>query len=278
VTSAPKEPQRPILAVVATSVCLLAVAILGFAAYLFGISSIQEHRTQDTLYASFRPQLEAATAPVAGPIATGKPIGILAIPAIRVRQVVVEGTTSGQLMRGPGHRRNTVLPGQPGASVIMGRRGTFGAPFAKINKLQIGDVATVTTGQGTSKYRVADVRTSDQQSRPLIGTNRLVLVTADSPFRPSHYVIVTMIMDGKPYPAGGTAVPISTSEVALAGDTAAALPLVLWGQLLLVTIAVSVWAYHRFGRWPAYLGTAVILLAVLWNVWESLARLLPNVQ
>ncbi|MCZ0981039.1 hypothetical protein O1L60_24275 [Streptomyces diastatochromogenes] len=31
-------------------------------------------------------------------------------------------------MSGPGHRRDTALPGQPGASVIMGRQWGYGSP------------------------------------------------------------------------------------------------------------------------------------------------------
>ena len=33
----------------------------------------------------------------------------------------MEGTSSGTLMSGPGHRRDTPFPGQAGVSVIVGR-------------------------------------------------------------------------------------------------------------------------------------------------------------
>jgi sortase A len=45
---------------------------------------------------------------------------------------VVEGTASSDLLDGPGHLRSTVLPGQVGTSVVMGRAKTYGAPFGAI--------------------------------------------------------------------------------------------------------------------------------------------------
>jgi sortase A len=266
-----------VLVVIATGVCLGAVALLGLVAYLYGISSLQEHRSQDTLYNTFRPALANELAPVSAPVPLGHPIAILTIPAISVRQVVVEGTYSGQLMMGPGHMRNTVFPGQTGVSVIQGKRGTFGAPFSELANLKLGDRAAVTTGQGDTVYRVADVRTSDQKSRPIVGFNRLVLVTANSPIAPTKSVIVTMVMEGKPKDSGAPPVAISPSELPLHGDTSAILPLVLWGQVLLICIAAAVWAYFRFGRWQTYLGTGALMLAVLWCVDENIARLLPNI-
>lgn len=269
--------EHPVLVVIATAVCLGALALLGLVLYLYGASSLQERRSQDTMYNTFRAALINELAPVSAPIPLGHAIGILTIPAISVRQVVVEGTYSGQLMKGPGHTPNSVFPGQTGVSVIQGKRGTFGAPFSELPNLKIGDTATVTTGQGDSVYRVADVRTSDQASRPLIGTNRLVLVTANSPFAPTKTVLVTMMLVGKPKASGAPPVAISPSQLPLAGDPSAVLPLVLWGQVLLLSLAFAVWAYFRFGRWQAYLGTGALILAVLWCVDESIARLLPNV-
>ena len=54
---------------------------------------------------------------------------MLDIPAIGIaNMVVVEGTSPENLTLGPGHLRDTPLPGQAGISVVFGRRATFGAP------------------------------------------------------------------------------------------------------------------------------------------------------
>jgi len=48
-------------------------------------------------------------------------VALLSIPAIGISaMVVVEGTTPENLTLGPGHLRDTPLPGQAGISVIFG--------------------------------------------------------------------------------------------------------------------------------------------------------------
>jgi hypothetical protein len=41
--------------------------------------------------------------------------------------------------------------------------------------------------------------------------------------------------------------------------------------------AAGTFAAIRWARWPAYLVTVPIVLAVLWNLYQGLAELLPNV-
>ena len=60
--------------------------------------------------------------------------------------VVVEGTSSSDLLEGPGHLRDSPLPGQLGESIVMGKSATAGAPFGGIARLRKGDVINVTTG------------------------------------------------------------------------------------------------------------------------------------
>ena len=47
---------------------------------------------------------------------------------------------------GPGHQRNTVLPGQEGTSVLMGRAATYGRPFADLTELSRTPVAVISAG------------------------------------------------------------------------------------------------------------------------------------
>lgn len=69
---------------------------------------------------------------------------------------------------------------------------------------------------------------------------------------------------------------IGTEERSLAGDTAAVLPLMLWAQVLLLAVAATSWGYLRWLRWPTYVISTPVLIAVLWNVYENVAQLLPN--
>ena len=123
-----------------------------------------------------------------GPTKLGAPVAVLDIPSIGVRDaVVVEGTTPQALELGPGHLRNTPLPGQLGMSVLYGRRATFGAPFANIDRLRPGDKITAITQQGTSVYKVVAIGDSQHPvTDPTL--NRLVLLTASSPDVPAYYL------------------------------------------------------------------------------------------
>ncbi|MFD0568514.1 sortase domain-bontaining protein [Kitasatospora gansuensis] len=125
----------------------LAGLALGFAVFVPALSGLQEEHAQAAAYRTLRDQFAKQVAPT-GPTTDGAPLAVLDIPALGLRQtVVVEGTTGRDLMRGPGHRRDTVLPGQRGVSVLFGRRVSFGAPFARIGELRDGDRIEVTTGQ-----------------------------------------------------------------------------------------------------------------------------------
>lgn len=255
---------------------LAAGALIGFLVFLVGLSGIQEARTQDNLYKSFRGKLANAVAPV-GPVSPGSPVALLEIPRLHIRQVVVEGTTGCQLTSGPGHRRDTPLPGQAGVSVILGRRSTFGAPFRRLPEMVRGEKVVVTTGQGIARYRVVGARTSnDPAPVPLSPVRWLNLVTADPQLKPSRSLIVTAELESSEQPSPGSRGLISPAERSLAGDTAASLPLVLWGQALLLAAAAATVGQVRWSRRATYLLAVPVLLAVMWNVYENLARLLPN--
>ena len=51
----------------------------------------------------------------------GQPIGDIRIPVIGVNQVVVEGTNTPDLRKGPGHYTGTPLPGQSGNAAVAGQ-------------------------------------------------------------------------------------------------------------------------------------------------------------
>jgi sortase A len=69
----------------------------------------------------------------------GSPIGRIKIDRIGLNMVVLQGTNTGTLERGPGHYKVTPLPGQPGTVAIAGHRTTYLAPFRHINDIRDGD-------------------------------------------------------------------------------------------------------------------------------------------
>ncbi|WP_371480270.1 sortase [Kitasatospora sp. NBC_00315] len=270
-----RSPARRRFLQGAWAVSLLAALLTGFTGYLFTFSHLQERHFQSTSYKSFRDQLAKAVAPT-GAAADGEPVALIDIPAIGLHQaVVVEGTTGRDLMRGPGHRRDTALPGQQGVAVVFGRGASFGSPFARLSELRVGDRIRATTGQGTFSYTVnvyggADSPITDPAA------NRLVLVTGDSGWIPGSTVLIGARLDGAAQPNPGGRPASTPYDKALAADKSALAALQLWTLALLGAVVAATLAARYWRRTAAYLSLAPVLGAVLWNVYENAAALLPN--
>ena len=157
----PPPPRRetPRAAAIAITAMLVVASLCGwFLLQVLVLSGLEESRAQNVLYSQLREELAAQTAPTGGAIDPGSPVAVLDVPTLGLQQVVVEGTASGDLQAGPGHRRDTVLPGQAGVSIVYGRAATYGGPFRSVMTLRPGDGIRVTTGQGEFVYRVDGVR------------------------------------------------------------------------------------------------------------------------
>jgi sortase A len=267
--------QMPVLQGISVSLVLLAVAVLGFLGYLFGAAKVAEGRAQSYLYATLAGELRNEVGAL-GPTTPGAPVALLSIPSIGLRHlVVVEGTTPENMTLGPGHLRDTPLPGQIGTSVIYGRRATYGAPFARLGALRPGAKINLITQQGGSSYTVAAIGDSHHPVRDT-ALNRLVLLTASSPDVPAYYLEVDADLSSR-VSSGPVSLPaIGPAETALAGDTSALVLTMVWGLALVGVSVGGTYAASRWSAWPAYLATAPAAMAVLWNLYENLASLLPN--
>lgn len=268
----------------------LGIMCIGFLANLVIVSQLVHARDQEVLYSNFRSELANAIAPVGqtdinGALLTpGSAIAILEIPDLGMKEVVVEGTTSTVLQSGPGHKRDTALPGQPGVSVIYGRQAAFGGPFGQLEILQPGMRILATTGQGTAEYEVADVRRPGDPVPAVLeaGQGRLTLVTAMGPrFMPTDILRVdaNLVTDPQPVPPRVlTPAAMDPAEQAMAGDPAGLVPLLLWLQLLLVIVVGALWLLLRWGKWQAWLVAAPTLLFVGIMASMSATQLLPNLM
>lgn len=290
-TAAPRPvpPARDddIWAVISTTsvmVCLLAGWMIAQMLYLGGIS---QDRAQDALYAQFRGELAAATAPIGPVTEVGAPVATLSIPHIGVEQVVVEGTASGDLLSGPGHLRNTVLPGQLGTSAVFGRASTYGAPFARIGELVRGDQINVTTAQGSKRFTVIGVRRAGDplpQPRPESAA-RLVLVSGEASgarlpsLSPGRVVYVDAEADEAFDTPAGLPRVVPDPEQAMGTEAGAVMPLLTLclGLLLALTLGVIA-ARQRFGAALVWVVTTPVVIAVAWLTTDVVMRLLPNLM
>ena len=102
-----------------------------------------------------------------GRCGTGDAVGRIEIPRIGLSLLVVQGTDTASLEKGPGHYPSTALPGLRRTVAIAGHRTTYLAPFRHIDALKPGDrislqmpygrfVYTVQYHRIVSPYRVVD--------------------------------------------------------------------------------------------------------------------------
>jgi LPXTG-site transpeptidase (sortase) family protein len=216
----------------------------------------------------------------------GTPVALLEIPSIHLREVVGEGTTSGALMSGPGHRRDTPLPGQGGGipSVIMGRAAAYGGPFARLHQLRPGETITVVTGEGTSRFKVRDLRTAGDPLPPPLsaGKGRLVLQTATgSPFVPHGVLTVDADLVTATLPGSPTVIPVGslpTDEQPLGTETGTLWALVFWLQALILASVALVWSWNRWGHVQTWVVFVPVMLVIGFFLSGQVARLLPNLM
>jgi sortase A len=281
---------RAVWTVASTAILILAATMLGFAVWLVAGSRLYYDRAQHDDYATLRAEMAQGTAPAGATqpgnpsklLMLGTPVAVLTIPQIGLNAVVLEGTTGQVLEDGPGHLRDTPLPGRPGISVIMGRRASYGGPFARISSMNPGSIFTVTTGAGVSRYRVLDVRRPGDPV-PLVpaGGGRLMLATADGyPFAPTGVLTVDANLMSGPKGAPAVVIPAADllpGEKALGSDSAAVVPMVLWAEALMLAAVALSWLGSRWGRWQTRIIAIPVLGYLGLAVADQLTRLLPNV-
>ena len=143
----------------------LGLVILLFCVYELYFTGIETRAAQREEKAEL---LEEWTAPVpSAPAAVPDPLksvelgdgmAILRIPRLGrdYAKVVFEGVRTRDLKRGPGHYPGTAMPGQLGNFVVSGHRTTYGAPFGRIDELNVGDLLVVETRDRWYTYRLVN--------------------------------------------------------------------------------------------------------------------------
>jgi len=286
----PGEPSETIYLI--SSACTIVVLVcLWVLLQMLVLGRISEARAQHLLYTQYRTELATETAPTGAldyngdPVVEGSPVALLSIPALGLRDVVVDGTASGDLLRGPGHLRSTPLPGNAGVSLVMGRATTYGAPFAGIPSLHGGDTVNVVGAQGTVTYTVTDVRRAGDPIPPLptgARAGRLILATAggSGPFaalRP-HEVVYVDADTSKAFPSGPVYPAVPDAELAMQHDSSAwPLLVLLLAFLAALVLGVSM-ARRHIRSTVVWLVATPVAIALAWAVTDQVMRLLPNLM
>ena len=128
-----------------------------------------------------------------GTAARGEAIGRIRVPRLGMNMVVVEGTDSDSLKKGPGRDPRTFMPGEGKLVYIAGHRTTYSAPLARIDSLRVGDRVTVEMPYGTFVYAVRRHRIVDDQDLSVLrsGLREEIALQACHPrfFASQRYIV-----------------------------------------------------------------------------------------
>jgi sortase A len=126
-------------------------------------------------------------------VGTGDAIGQITIPKLSASFVVVQGTDTDSLEKGPGHYPATAFPGLGQTVAIAGHRTTYLAPFRHINDLDRGDRIMVQMPYGLFTY-VVQYRQIVQPTALWVtrnvGYERLVLSACNPLYSAAQRIIV----------------------------------------------------------------------------------------
>ena len=123
----------------------------------------------------------------------GRALGRIELPSLDRSYVMVEGTDTATLRRGPGHYPDTPLPGQRGTVAVAGHRTTYGAPFRTVDELRRGDPIVVRMPHGRFTYRVESTRIVGPRAvevKRAVGHDRLILSACHPLYSAAQRIVV----------------------------------------------------------------------------------------
>jgi sortase A len=286
----------------------LGALLLLFTAYQIWGTAAQESRTQSGLRTQLQQETNSdairnalaqesaldtlptgppVTAPPTTPPPEGNPIGNIRIPVIGLDQVVVEGTNTADLRKGPGHYTGTPMPGQAGNAAVAGHRTTYGHPFYNLDSVKVGDAIVFTTFQGIFVYDTTKsfvVSPSDTAVIADVAGNQLTLTTCNPRFSATTRLIVqatlahSQLFPNSGLPVSAGALHADPESQSLAGNSNVGLADTLfWGLLTAFAVAAIMYAAYRYRRrrWLIYGAGALGTLVLLWFFFGAISPLLP---
>jgi sortase A len=141
-------------------------------------------------------------------ISKGDAIGRISIDRIGLDIVLIQGTDTASLQKGPGHYPDTALPGQGKTVGVAGHRTTYLAPFRHINEIRDGDTVRVEMPYGTFTYTVTHhkiVDPGDVQIVDPVGFEQLVMTACHPVYSAAQrYAVFAKLTRIDTFAVGGT--------------------------------------------------------------------------
>jgi len=221
---APQQTWRSIVRGIGQTLITAGLVILLFVAYELWWTGLTTRHDQHELLKTLHQQWARGETIKNPPLGSG--IAILRIPRLgrNYAFVVVQGTSTADLIKGPGHYVGTAMPGQLGNFYVAGHRTTYLHPFYNINELTPGDPIVLETRTMWFTYTVENIPHTtaryqeivspddfqvtypvpDQPNASLPGTQRILTFTSCNPrYSASQRIVVhALLTEHKPKSAG----------------------------------------------------------------------------
>lgn len=137
----------------------------------------------------------------------GAPVARIVIPRIDLDEIVLEGVDGDELNAGPGHLPGSVLPGEPGNSVISAHRDRH---FSHLDALNVGDTIRTESGRYANTWVIVSTRVLDKDAPALFNTRGPTLtLTTCWPIRylgpaPDRLIVTARPVESRRHPRGAS--------------------------------------------------------------------------
>lgn len=155
--SPPRQAWRIVIRGVGQTLITAGLIILLFVAYELWWTGFTTRHAQHELLNTLHKEWTQGVSIKDPPLGSG--IAILRIPRFgrNYAFVVVQGTSTADLVKGPGHYPGTAMPGRLGNFAVAGHRTTYLHPFYNLNQLKPGDSIVLETRTTWFTYRVQNI-------------------------------------------------------------------------------------------------------------------------
>jgi sortase A len=176
--SRPHQRWRTVVSGIGQTLITAGLIILLFVAYELWWTGITTRHDQHKLLAALRQQWSQGQTIKDPPLGSG--IAILRIPRFGKNYafVVVQGISTADLIKGPGHYPGTALPGQVGNFTVAGHRTTYLHPFYNINELKVGDPIVLETRTTWFTYRVENIPRTRARHQEIVAPSDVAVAYA----------------------------------------------------------------------------------------------------
>jgi sortase A len=175
----PRQTWRAVVRGIGQTLITGGVVILLFVGYELWWTGMTTRHDQHSLFKTLRQQWSLGQTTPKGRAALkaadknpplGSGIAILRIPRFGKNYafVVVQGTSTADLMKGPGHYVGTALPGQLGNFYVAGHRTTYLHPFYNVNELKPGDPIVLETATMWFTYTVENIPKTNAKYQEIV--------------------------------------------------------------------------------------------------------------